>query len=58
MVIPEDGEIRRAFDQGCNSVLDELFNAIAELEESRSDTSHGRAQRYILRELIRKMCDE
>lgn len=40
---------------GADSVLNELYNAIAELEESRSDTSYGNGQRYILRELISRM---
>lgn len=49
---------RRAFEFGCESVLAELFNAIAELEESRGATSYGKGQRYILKQLVHKMMDK
>jgi hypothetical protein len=48
---------RSAFELGCESVLDEMFAEIAELEESRSDTSYGKGQLYILRELVGRMTE-
>lgn len=50
-----DETFRKGFHAGCQSVLNDLYNAIAELENSRSDTSYGNGQKYILRELISKM---
>jgi len=52
----DDGDgFMRGFEAGVNSVLNDLYNAIAELEDSRSDTGYGRSQKYILRQLIEKM---
>jgi len=50
-----DSDFMKGCRVGADSVLHELYSAIAELEESRSDTSYGNGQRYILRELISKM---
>lgn len=46
---------RRWFEIGCQSVLNELWNAISELEETRGKTAYGRGQLYVLRELVKKM---
>lgn len=41
--------------KGAEIVEAEFFNAIAELEESTSNTSYGKGQRYILRRLVEKL---
>jgi hypothetical protein len=46
---------RHFFELGCQSVLAELWNAMAELEGTRGKSSYGRGQLYILQELAKKM---
>jgi hypothetical protein len=46
---------RQVFELGQQIVLAEVFDAVAELEKSCSNTSYGRGQLYILRELVGKL---
>ncbi len=48
-------EQRTYWEQGAHSVLNDLWNAMSELESTRGNTSYGRGQLYILRELAAKM---
>lgn len=50
---------KEIYRSGQDSVLNDLFNMVAELEESRNrNSSHGKAQLYILREIVRRLCSE
>ena len=55
--IPKEGPIRQAFNRGTDAVIDELLDVIATLEESRSDGSYGKGQKFILRRIMEEMFD-
>ena len=49
---------RHAYRSGQQSVIDEFLAIVADLEESRNgNSSYGKGQLFILRELVRRMCD-
>jgi hypothetical protein len=49
---------KAVFRKGQEIVVDEMLNAIDELEASRNPhSSHGKAQLYILRELVAKITE-
>jgi hypothetical protein len=53
-----DGE-KEAFRKGQEIAVDEMLNAIAELEKTRNPAStYGMGQLFILRELVRKITEE
>lgn len=54
----EDAHCRSCWERGQESILNELWVVIAELEESRNpDSSYGRGQLSILRKVVRKMTE-